>query len=248
MSETEALLISMAIEGPVAFALVAGHTLSRLCATLVMDRLDYVRDEGKTKPLATSISRGSLAFAVLTALLAWAFRNRSVAVSVTTGGRSCRQARIIKDNLARHMDLVASAGLLVLVPFMGAVAALIRLTSPGPAIFTLASGSPLAGLMDSISPPEGLAIQSPWQAPEFSGSMSSFSRISGMELLAVRTLPFYPRRSEGASSPARASGWAVAVQRSTATASRAGPNPRPTAALTPKTLIAGSESGHMAIP
>ena len=42
------------------------------------------------------------------------FRNRSVAVSVTTGGRSCRQARIIKDNLARHMDLVASAGLLVL--------------------------------------------------------------------------------------------------------------------------------------
>ena len=42
------------------------------------------------------------------------FRNRSVAVSVTTGGRSCRQARIIKDNLARHMDLVESAELLVL--------------------------------------------------------------------------------------------------------------------------------------
>jgi glutamyl-tRNA reductase len=42
------------------------------------------------------------------------FRNRSVAVSVTTGGRSCRQARIIKDNLARHMDLVESAQLLVL--------------------------------------------------------------------------------------------------------------------------------------
>ncbi|MCX7008023.1 MAG: hypothetical protein NTY53_12380 [Kiritimatiellaeota bacterium] len=42
------------------------------------------------------------------------FRSRSVAVSVTTGGRSCRQARIIKDNLARHMDLVESADLLVL--------------------------------------------------------------------------------------------------------------------------------------
>jgi glutamyl-tRNA reductase len=42
------------------------------------------------------------------------FRNRSVAVSVTTGGRSCRQARLIKDNLARHMDLVESAQLLVL--------------------------------------------------------------------------------------------------------------------------------------
>ena len=42
------------------------------------------------------------------------FRNRRVAVAVTTGGRSCRQARIIKENLARHMDLVASAGLQVM--------------------------------------------------------------------------------------------------------------------------------------
>jgi hypothetical protein len=67
--------------------------------------------------------------------------------------------------------------------------------------------------MDSISPPEGLAIQSPWQAPEFSGSMSSFSRISGMELLAVRTLPFYPQRSEVVYIPARASDQAVAGQR-----------------------------------
>ena len=50
--------------------------------------------------------------------------------------------------------------------------------------------------MDSNSPPEGVAIQSPWQAPEFSGSMCSLSRISGMGLLAVCTLPFYARRSE----------------------------------------------------
>lgn len=42
------------------------------------------------------------------------FRTRRLAVSVTTGGRSCRQARIIKDNLARHMDLVESAELLVI--------------------------------------------------------------------------------------------------------------------------------------
>ena len=53
----------------IAFALIAGHTLSRLYATLVMSRLDYVRDEGKSKPLATSISHGSLAFAAFTALL-----------------------------------------------------------------------------------------------------------------------------------------------------------------------------------
>ncbi len=54
----------------IAFSLVAGHTLSRLCATLVMARLDYVRDEGKAKPLATTISPASLVFAAATALLA----------------------------------------------------------------------------------------------------------------------------------------------------------------------------------
>lgn len=53
----------------IAFSLIAGHTLSRLCATLVMAALDYVRDEGKAKPMATSIGPGSLAFAALTALL-----------------------------------------------------------------------------------------------------------------------------------------------------------------------------------
>jgi len=52
----------------IAFALIAGHTLSRLYATLVMVKLDYVRDEGKAKPMATSIGPGSLVFAALTAL------------------------------------------------------------------------------------------------------------------------------------------------------------------------------------
>ena len=50
-------------------ALIAGHTFSRLCATAVLSALDYVRDEGKSKPLSTHISSGSLAFAALTALL-----------------------------------------------------------------------------------------------------------------------------------------------------------------------------------
>ena len=50
-------------------ALIAGHSFSRLCATAVLSALDYVRDEGKSKPLSTHISPGSLAFAVLTALL-----------------------------------------------------------------------------------------------------------------------------------------------------------------------------------
>ncbi|MEO8410552.1 MAG: adenosylcobinamide-GDP ribazoletransferase [Propionivibrio sp.] len=49
--------------------LVAGHAFSRLCAISLLRGLDYVRDEGKAKPLATRIGRGELAFAALTALL-----------------------------------------------------------------------------------------------------------------------------------------------------------------------------------
>ncbi|MBK7354830.1 adenosylcobinamide-GDP ribazoletransferase [Propionivibrio sp.] len=50
-------------------SLIAGHSLSRLCAVSLLGTLDYVRDEGKSKPLATRIGRGELAFAALTALL-----------------------------------------------------------------------------------------------------------------------------------------------------------------------------------
>jgi adenosylcobinamide-GDP ribazoletransferase len=50
-------------------ALIAGHAVSRLCATAVLHRLDYVRDAGKAKALATGIGRGALAFATLTALV-----------------------------------------------------------------------------------------------------------------------------------------------------------------------------------
>ena len=50
-------------------AMIAGHALSRLCATAVMTSLDYVRDEGKAKPMSAKISRASLAFAVSTAVL-----------------------------------------------------------------------------------------------------------------------------------------------------------------------------------
>ena len=53
----------------VPMALIASHGFSRLCATLVLHRLEYVRDEGKAKPLSTHIGRGELAFAALTALL-----------------------------------------------------------------------------------------------------------------------------------------------------------------------------------
>ncbi len=53
----------------VPLVLIAGHAFSRLCATLVLRALDYVRDEGKSKPLATPISLAELGFAALCALL-----------------------------------------------------------------------------------------------------------------------------------------------------------------------------------
>ena len=54
----------------IAPALIAGHALSRLCATSVMHFLDYARDEGKAKPLATRISIGELVVAGAFGLIA----------------------------------------------------------------------------------------------------------------------------------------------------------------------------------
>ena len=53
----------------ITLALVAGHAVSRFAATTLLRALDYVRDEGKAKPLATGIGSGGLAFAGGTALL-----------------------------------------------------------------------------------------------------------------------------------------------------------------------------------
>lgn len=47
------------------FILVMGHTLSRLCALLVMADLNYVKDDGKAKPLASKIPFKDLMVAVL---------------------------------------------------------------------------------------------------------------------------------------------------------------------------------------
>lgn len=45
--------------------LLAGHALSRFAALLVIHQQPYVRDEGKSKPLATALSRKELAYAAL---------------------------------------------------------------------------------------------------------------------------------------------------------------------------------------
>ena len=49
-------------------ALIAWHGFSRLCAATLLRTLNYVRDEGKSKPLSTRIGWGELAFAALTVL------------------------------------------------------------------------------------------------------------------------------------------------------------------------------------
>ncbi|WP_300449453.1 adenosylcobinamide-GDP ribazoletransferase [Accumulibacter sp.] len=48
-------------------ALIAGHTLSRFAATTLLYGLDYVRDEGKSTPLARRLGGGELLFGALTA-------------------------------------------------------------------------------------------------------------------------------------------------------------------------------------
>ena len=50
-------------------ALVAGHAVSRFCATVVFAKLDYVRAEGKAKPFNQRVRDHELALAALPALL-----------------------------------------------------------------------------------------------------------------------------------------------------------------------------------
>ncbi len=65
-----ALLTSLA-PALVPVALLAGHTFSRLCATLLMVTMDYARDDeqSKSRPMAARMSAGAFIFAALFALL-----------------------------------------------------------------------------------------------------------------------------------------------------------------------------------
>lgn len=49
--------------------LLAGHSVSRLCAVLVMATQPYVKPSGKAKPLATQLSKPSLLVAIVFGLL-----------------------------------------------------------------------------------------------------------------------------------------------------------------------------------
>lgn len=54
------------------FALIIGHTVSRLCAVWIMATLSYTKFEGKAKPLATQMSQPAFILANLIGLLPYA--------------------------------------------------------------------------------------------------------------------------------------------------------------------------------
>lgn len=53
------------------FALIAGHALSRLAAVAIMASATYVRFAGKSKPLATTLTRQELVWASIFGLVCW---------------------------------------------------------------------------------------------------------------------------------------------------------------------------------
>ena len=61
------LLLASLAAPLVPFALLAGHALSRFCATALLASMDYVREDllAKVKPLATRLTAGGLLFSLL---------------------------------------------------------------------------------------------------------------------------------------------------------------------------------------
>lgn len=64
--------LSALSSGLLPFALLCGHALSRLAAVMIMATASYVRFAGKSKPLATQLSRLDLRVALATGLACWA--------------------------------------------------------------------------------------------------------------------------------------------------------------------------------
>jgi len=68
------VLLSALAPALIPFALLAGHALSRFCATVLLTTMDYVRDDllSKAKPLATRLSPGAMLVALSFVLMALA--------------------------------------------------------------------------------------------------------------------------------------------------------------------------------
>lgn len=88
----------------VAPALIAGHALSRLCSTVLLYLLDYAREEGKAKPLATRISAGELALASVFGLIGLLLLPPQAAVLglLFAGATTAYLARKIKQRLGGY--------------------------------------------------------------------------------------------------------------------------------------------------
>ena len=85
-------------------ALVAGHAVSRFCATAVFAKLDYVRAEGKAKPFARRVRDHELVLAALPALIPLYFLPfwPVVFALVFAGGATWWLARMFKRRIGGY--------------------------------------------------------------------------------------------------------------------------------------------------
>ena len=88
----------------VAPALLAGHAVSRLCATVVMARLDYVRAQGKASPFTYRLKSADLVLAGLPALLPclWLPRASALAGLILAGSATLWLARLCQRRLGGY--------------------------------------------------------------------------------------------------------------------------------------------------
>ena len=85
-------------------ALIAGHAVSRFCATVVFAKLDYVRAEGKAKPFNQQMRDHELALAALPALIPLFFLPfwPVVFALVFAGGATWWLARMFKKRIGGY--------------------------------------------------------------------------------------------------------------------------------------------------
>ncbi|MFC5459357.1 adenosylcobinamide-GDP ribazoletransferase [Massilia niabensis] len=85
-------------------ALLIAHPLSRLAATALIWRMDYAREQGKSKPMAQAMSTGEFGIALLTALLPGALLAAAGMVSPTAFGGAVLAAALATCWLARKFQ------------------------------------------------------------------------------------------------------------------------------------------------
>lgn len=103
-------------------ALIAGHAVSRLCATCVLSALDYARVDGKAKPFSNRLGRGELALAALSALppLFWLPLPQTLAGLILALIATSGLARLFKKRIGGYTgDCLGATQQLAEVAFYG---------------------------------------------------------------------------------------------------------------------------------